>query len=101
MEQICFTLENWLGQYFPEVLSDLNPGCSNQEISKLENRLNCRLPEDFKDFYRWHNGQKGDTTGLFCGLPYLSTNFSRHFFKGDIVRSRSCRSCWSSYQFWS
>ena len=74
MEQLWFALESWLSQHLPEVLADLNPGCDEDALSELENSLNCQVPEDFKNCYRRHNGQKGETTGLFCGLPFLSTS---------------------------
>ena len=73
MNELWLALENWLAQQLPEVLADLNPGCSAQELDELEQDLNCRLPEDFKTFYQRHNGQQGNTTGLFFGLPFLST----------------------------
>jgi cell wall assembly regulator SMI1 len=73
MDELWLTLEHWLAQQLPEVLADLNPGCSNDELTDLEYCLNCKLPEDFKALYRRHNGQKGETTGLFCGLPFLCT----------------------------
>lgn len=73
MDELWLALEHWLGQQLPEVLADLNPGCSNEELTELELRLNCRLPEDVKAFYSRHDGQKGKTTGLFCGLEFLST----------------------------
>jgi len=73
MDELWLALEDWLGQQLPEVLADLNPGCSNEQLSELERRLNCRLPEDFKALYNRHDGQKGKTTGLFCGLEFLST----------------------------
>lgn len=66
------TLEHWLSQNLPEVLADLNPGCSSQDLDELAHHLGCSLPEDFRAFYQRHNGQKGNTTGIFCGLPYLS-----------------------------
>ena len=72
MDELWLTLEHWLGQYFPEVLADLNPGCSDEEINELERHLDCKLPTDFKALYRCHNGQKGQATGIFCGLPFLS-----------------------------
>lgn len=74
MDELCLTLEHWLGQHCPEVLSDLNPGCSSEDIDELERRLDCSLPEDLKTFYRRHNGQKKETTGIFCGLPFLRVN---------------------------
>lgn len=72
MDELWSALEDWLGQHLPEVLADLNPGCSSEELTDLEDCLDCRLPEDVKAFYRRHDGQKGHTTGLFCGLPFLS-----------------------------
>ena len=74
MDELWLTLEHWLGQHLPEVLTDLNPGCSSEELDELERCLDCSLPEDFRTFYKRHNGQKGETTGIFCGLPFLSTN---------------------------
>jgi cell wall assembly regulator SMI1 len=74
MNEFWLALEDWIGLQLPEVLADLNPGCSDEELSELEHCLNCRLPEDVKAFYRRHDGQKGESTGLFCGLPFLSTS---------------------------
>jgi cell wall assembly regulator SMI1 len=67
-------LEAWLQQEIPELLADLNPGCSEVKLTELERRLDCQLPADFKAFYKIHDGQRGDTTGLFFGLPFLSTD---------------------------
>lgn len=72
MDELWLTLEQWLGQHLPEVLADLNPGCSSEALEQLEHQLGCSLPADFKACYQHHNGQKGATTGLFCGLPFLS-----------------------------
>ncbi len=72
MDELWEALESWLGQNLPEVIADLNPGCSSEQLHELERCLNCDLPEDFKAFYRRHNGQKGEVTGIFCGLPFLS-----------------------------
>lgn len=74
MDELWLALEDWLGQQLPEVLANLNPGCSNEELRELERRLNYRLPEDIKALYRCHDGQNGKTTGLFCGLNFLNTN---------------------------
>ena len=78
MNELWVALEDWLAKQLPEVLADLNPGCSNEELSDLEQSLNCTLPKDFKAFYRHHNGQKGETTGLFFGLPFLNTDALYH-----------------------
>lgn len=73
MDELWVALEDWFSQHLPEVLAALNPGCSNEELEELEGRLACSLPEDFKSFYRRHNGQTGNATGIFFGLDFLST----------------------------
>ncbi|MBD1860113.1 MULTISPECIES: SMI1/KNR4 family protein [Trichocoleus] len=74
MDELWLDLDHWLSEHLPEVLADLNSGCSSEQLSELEYRLDCNLPEDFKAFYRHHNGQKGNTTGLFLGLEFLDTD---------------------------
>lgn len=87
MDEVWLTLEYWLSQNLPEALADLNPGCSSEELDELERCLNCSLPEDFKTFYQGHNGQAGEATGIFCGLPFLSTNalFDQWFTWRDLA----------------
>lgn len=38
----------------------MNPGASESEILELENGLGVKLPEDFRESLRIHNGQAGD-----------------------------------------
>ncbi|WP_218943746.1 SMI1/KNR4 family protein [Pseudoduganella albidiflava] len=66
-------LEAWLGKNWPEGLQDLNPPASAEEIEALEAALGVRLPGDFVDFLKVHNGQKGNAGGLFDNSEFLST----------------------------
>ena len=40
-------------------LADLNPGATDNEIHCFEKKIGVELPQEFIDFYKVHNGQKG------------------------------------------
>ena len=64
--------ENWIAKNAPEVLNDLNDGCSLEQLLEVENEIGIKLPQSFKDFYLIHNGQKDeDYFGLFYGVSLL------------------------------
>ncbi|MVP01147.1 SMI1/KNR4 family protein [Paenibacillus lutrae] len=58
--------------YFPQFLSGMNEGASEEDIQELETRTGFRLPEAFKQLLRIHNGEK-EYRGIFMGLGFLST----------------------------
>jgi cell wall assembly regulator SMI1 len=49
-------IEQWLAAHAPHILDTLNPGASEAEIAEAEATLGFALSEDFKAFYRIHNG---------------------------------------------
>jgi len=49
-------LETVLHEQAPGVLSSLQPGLTDQEISALETRGDFKLTEDLRAFYHWRNG---------------------------------------------
>ncbi|CAN5219613.1 hypothetical protein BH10ACI1_BH10ACI1_05820 [soil metagenome] len=64
--------ENWIAKNAPEVLNDFNVGCSLEQLLEVENEIEVKLPQSFKDFYLIHNGQKDeDYFGLFYGVSLL------------------------------
>ena len=63
MQLIWTRIENWLADNAPEILENLNPGATEEEIKRTEEFLGVSFPEDFKDSYLIHNGQK----------PYVDT----------------------------
>ncbi|AFY38605.1 Cell wall assembly/cell proliferation coordinating protein, KNR4 [[Leptolyngbya] sp. PCC 7376] len=65
-------LENWLAENAPKVAAGLNPGATEEELLACEKVLEIALPNDFKDFYRRHNGQSADSPWLFDGVEFLS-----------------------------
>jgi cell wall assembly regulator SMI1 len=57
MSEYIARLDTWLRQNAPAFYEVLGPGLSDEEIIDLERHLNVTLPEDFKEFYRWKNGE--------------------------------------------
>jgi cell wall assembly regulator SMI1 len=49
-------IERWLTAHAPDLLDELTPGTSEEELIQGEAALGVRLPEDFKALYRLHNG---------------------------------------------
>lgn len=55
---------------YMEVISNLNPGCTDVQIKLLEKSLDVKLPKDFSESLMIHNGQS--KYGIFEGLKYLN-----------------------------
>ena len=67
--------ENWLAKNAPEVVNNLNDGCSLEQLAEVENETGLKMPQSFKDFYLLHNGQRDeDYFGLFYGVSLLPLN---------------------------
>ena len=65
-------IESWLMQQYPEMITDLNQGCTQAELLGFEKETGFQLPQSFKDFYLSHNGQKGENyLGLFYDVSLL------------------------------
>jgi cell wall assembly regulator SMI1 len=53
-------LDRWLANNRPDYYQSLQPGVSNADLDQFEVDFNVRLPESFRTFYRWRNGQAND-----------------------------------------
>ena len=72
MEALLNRLEAWFQEHLPEVLADLNPGAIPFALEYLEDIIDVQLPNSFKEFYQWHDGQKREILiGLFYGFEWL------------------------------
>jgi cell wall assembly regulator SMI1 len=71
MNDLIQRLDKWLRANRPEYYDYLLPGLSDEEIMILEKALKVELPEDFKLFYKWKNGQKGQSGCLIPALEWL------------------------------
>lgn len=70
--QTLHALESWLQTHLPEVVDDLNPGATAAALDDFARALGVRLPDDFMQLYRWHDGQRmAINTGPWYGLGFL------------------------------
>ncbi|RZA08837.1 MAG: beta-1 3-glucan biosynthesis protein [Proteobacteria bacterium] len=60
----------WGNKHFAGRLG-VNAGASAADIAGAEKLFGKKLPEDFKAFYRQHDGQGDDAVGLIYGQPFL------------------------------
>ena len=50
-------IDTWLQTNRPEYYKNLNNGINDNELDAFEQRFTLKLPEDFRTFYKWRNGQ--------------------------------------------
>jgi len=48
-----------------------NPPATEEELAEAEKELDMKLPDDLRELYTIHNGQREGGAGLFFGLPFL------------------------------
>jgi cell wall assembly regulator SMI1 len=73
MKQQWERLEVWLKAHNPALLADLNPPASDTNIRTLEQKLGVKLPADFVECLKVHDGQRGAADWLFSGAEFLSS----------------------------
>lgn len=74
MKQQWTKLEAILQDTAPALLADLAPPATDAEIASLEQALGMSLPADFVACLKIHNGQHGNSRGLFDDAEFLSTS---------------------------
>ncbi|XP_002124190.2 F-box only protein 3-like [Ciona intestinalis] len=67
-------LEGYLKENCPGIFSSLLPGVEKKVFEEFEN-LGYHLPKDFKLFYRIHNGQNNNGSGLLGSFDSEITGF--------------------------
>ena len=73
MKQQWERLEAWLETHNPVLLADLNPPASDADIRELEQKLGVKLPMDFVECLKVHDGQREKSGWLFDGKEFMST----------------------------
>jgi len=64
MKEIWKSIELKLLEIAPDILGNLNDGATDHEVGVLEKLITVKLPADFIEFYKTHNGQKTGSAGL-------------------------------------
>lgn len=65
-------IETWLDKNAPQIKASLNNGIEQKDIEHLENVIGIKLPLDFLEFYKIHNGQDSSSEGLINAEELLS-----------------------------
>jgi cell wall assembly regulator SMI1 len=97
MESIWKRIEAWLADNGPEVLSSLQAGATDDEISETEAFLEVTFPRDVRDSYRIHNGQLSEGPGLLESRAFLSLDAIQYHWSvwkellgnGALTRTKS------------
>lgn len=63
MQQTFLDIQAWVSENAPSHLPHLNGPANADEIEMVENEIGLKLPEDFKEFLKLHNGED-DTSWL-------------------------------------
>jgi len=71
MQEQWKKLEAWLQHNDSKGFADLNPSAADLDIQKLEKNLGAKLPIDFTQSLKTHNGQQGNAGSLFSKGRYL------------------------------
>jgi cell wall assembly regulator SMI1 len=73
MKEIWNRIESWLAVNAPELLKDLRPGATDEQIQEAEEFLSVKFSEDFKESSRIHDGQFNNVrSGLLYHWDFLS-----------------------------
>jgi cell wall assembly regulator SMI1 len=72
MKETWKSIELFLANAAPELKENLNDGVSDEEVLHLEKTIGTKLPVEFIEFYKVHNGQSSDSAGLMDCEELLS-----------------------------
>lgn len=100
MKEIIERLDKWIKENRPDYYKDLNPGLTPDEIKEWESKLDLELPEDFKLFYQWRNGQKEENQEDFfhsCSFSDMENVFEHREFENEELED----SDYEEGEFWA
>ena len=73
MKEVWGKFEGWLKTNFEAAFTDLNSPATEDQIQQLESAISTKLPDDFVQFLKIHNGQVGKSGWIINGSELLST----------------------------
>lgn len=72
MEEVWKRIQLWVGNNAPALSDALFGGVIDEQVKELEEVIEKKLPEDFIESYKLHNGQDPDQDRLVDGEELLS-----------------------------
>ncbi|KAM4617985.1 F-box only protein 3 [Discoglossus pictus] len=73
-------LKEYLGERCPRMISSLKAGAREEDLDDVEERIGCKLPDDYRCSARLHNGQKLVVPGLMGSMA-----LSNHYRSEDLL----------------
>lgn len=67
-------LDAWYAAHLPPEQYRFNPPASDAELDAFETVIGFKLPQSYRELYRWHDGEADDRRGHIYGLPLLPLN---------------------------
>jgi cell wall assembly regulator SMI1 len=102
VEQLIARMDRWLSANRPDYYALLQPGVSDAELDMFESKFAVKLPEAFRQLYRWRNGQDAASCHAiqdnrsFCALEDVAE--TKAMFDGmigmDFENPRYWRRAW-------
>ncbi|HEY4175240.1 MAG TPA: SMI1/KNR4 family protein [Kofleriaceae bacterium] len=76
MDEVVGRLERWLAANKPEVLGQLAPGATDEQLAACETAVGAKLPPGLRALLRWRNGNKPDGfSNVVAGWMLSSTEY--------------------------
>lgn len=95
LEDLIQRLDAWLRTNHPSFYAQLAPGLSDAELLEWENSLGLTLPNDFKLFYKWKNGQVEPDDSLVFSLGLMQADAIVDFYQ--MMTQDLHNTFWSEY----
>lgn len=70
LDEVLARIEAWHTTKVPLIHASLRPGVTDAELNALETKTGLKLPDAYRELYRWHDGQNWAVGSLF-GLGFL------------------------------
>ena len=74
-------LDAWYAANLPPEKYSFNPPATNAQIDEFERLIGVKLPQAYRQLYRWHNGEEDDRWGHIYGLPLLPLDWAAYQWK--------------------
>jgi cell wall assembly regulator SMI1 len=85
MEQLLARLDKWLKTNRADFVETLGAPATSAQLDDLEYRIDSKLPQSFRDFYQWHNGQL-EGFGFFASYSLMPVDFVIDAWEGEFAR---------------
>lgn len=63
-------IDHWYAEHVPTIHATLRAGATESELDALEKHIGFTLPQDFRELYKWHDGQNWEN-GYVFGLEFI------------------------------